>query len=113
MKDLAGFLEDTWKARSNLTLTLGVRYDIQLVPQPPQPYIATPLTTLYTSTINIDKNNFAPRIGMAWQIGKGAVLRTGYGMFYAQTPGSTYYAQRVENGVYQQTSCCRRRRFPG
>jgi hypothetical protein len=102
-KDLDGFLEDTWKARRNLTLTLGLRYDIQLVPQPPVPNTLTPLTTLYTSTINIDSNNFAPRIGLAWQIGKGAVLRTGYGMFYAKTPGSTYYAQRVENGIYQVT----------
>ena len=103
MKEPAVFIEDTWKARSNLTINLGLRYDIQLVPQPPQPNTLTPLTTLYTSTINIDSNNFAPRFGLAWQIGKGAVLRTGYGMFYAQTPGSTYYAQRVENGIYQVT----------
>ncbi|HLH42472.1 MAG TPA: TonB-dependent receptor, partial [Bryobacteraceae bacterium] len=106
MKEPAAFIEDAWKARSNLTLNLGLRYDIQLVPQPPQPYTATPLTTLYTSTINIDSNNFGPRIGLAWGIGKGAVLRAGYGMFYAQTPGSAYYALRVENGVYQQTFVC-------
>ena len=106
MKEPAFFFEDVWKARPNLTLSLGVRYDLQLVPQPPQPFTATPLTTLYTSKINIDSNNFAPRIGLAWSIGKGMVLRTGYGMFYAQTPGSTYYAQRVENGVYQQTFVC-------
>jgi hypothetical protein len=105
-KDVDGFLEDTWKARTNLTLTLGVRYDIQMVPQPPKPYTATPLTTLYTSTINIDSNNFAPRLGLSWQPHKGMVLRTGYGMFYAKTPGSTFYAQRVENGVYQQTFVC-------
>lgn len=112
-KEPAAFVEDTWRARNNLTLTLGVRYDIQLVPQPPKPNTLTPLTTLYTSTINIDSNNFAPRVGLAWQIGKGAVLRTGYGIFYAQTPGSTYYAQRVENGVYQQTSVLTPAQIPG
>src|SRR5262249_37026866 len=106
MKDLDGFFEDTWRIRPNLTLSLGVRYDVQLVPQPPQPYTATPLTTAYTSTINIDRNNFAPRIGLAWKIGKGAVLRSGYAMFYAQAPGSPFYAQRAENGVYQQTFVC-------
>jgi hypothetical protein len=106
MKEPAFFFEDVWKARSNLTLSMGMRYDVQLVPQPPQPFTATPLTTLYTSKINIDSNNFAPRFGLAWQIGKGMVLRSGYGMFYAQTPGSTYYAQRVENGVFQQTFVC-------
>jgi len=104
--DVAAFFEDSWKVKKNLTLNLGVRYDVQLIPQPPQPNTATRLTTLYTSTINIDKNNFAPRFGMAWQMGKGTVLRAGYGMFYAKTTNSTYYATRVENGVYQQTFNC-------
>ena len=70
------------------------------------PNTSTPLTTLYTSTINIDKNNFAPRIGMAWNFAKGTVLRVGYGIFYAKTTNSTYYATRVENGVIQQTFNC-------
>ena len=104
--DVDGFIEDTWKARPNLTFKIGVRYDVQLIPQPPKPNTATPLTTLYTSTINIDKNNFAPRLGMAWSIGKGTVVRAGYGIFYGKTSNSTYYAQRVENGVYQQTFNC-------
>ena len=69
--DFAAFFEDSWKVRPNLTLNLGVRYDMQLIPQPPKPNTTTPLTTLYTSTINIDKNNFAPRIGLAWSARKG------------------------------------------
>jgi hypothetical protein len=104
--DFAGFVEDTWKPRSNLTLNLGVRYDLQLIPQPSKPNTSTPLTTLYTSTINIDKNNFAPRLGVAWEIAKNTVLRLGYGIFYAKTSNSTYYATRVENGVIQQTFNC-------
>src|SRR5450756_3122029 len=70
------------------------------------PNNATPLTTLYTTKINIDKNNFAPRIGVAWELAKGTVLRAGYGIFYAKTTNSTFYATRVENGVIQQTFNC-------
>ncbi len=83
-----------------------MRYDLQMVPQPPKPNTATPLTTLYSSTIHIDKNNFAPRLGVAWNLASNTVLRAGYGMFYAKTSNSTYYAIRVENGVYQQTFNC-------
>jgi hypothetical protein len=104
--DVAGFVEDTWKVKPNVTLNLGVRYDIQLIPAPPRPNTSTPLTTLYTSTINIDKNNFAPRVGVAWAMGKGSVLRAGYGIFYAKTSNSTFYATRVENGSFQQTYNC-------
>ena len=104
--DVSGFVEDSWKARRNLTLHLGMRYEVQLIPQPTMPNNATPLTTLYTTKINIDKNNFAPRIGVAWEVGKGTVIRTGYGIFYAKTTNSTFYATRVENGVIQQTFNC-------
>ena len=53
--------------------------------------------------MNNDKNNFAPRIGLAWQFLGNTVLRAGYGIFYGKTSNSTYYALRVENGVFQQT----------
>ena len=104
--DYALFAEDSWKAKSNLTINYGVRWDLSTVPQPPKPNLATPLTTLYTSTINIPKHQFAPRIGAAWQITKGSVLRVGYGLFYAKTSNSMFYATRVENGVIQQTFNC-------
>jgi hypothetical protein len=101
--DFGAYLEDTWKLRPRLTLNLGVRYDLQHVPAPPQPNTASPLLTLYTSTLNNDKNNIAPRLGVAWQFTRNTVLRAGYGIFYGKTSNSTYYALRVENGVFQQT----------
>jgi hypothetical protein len=104
--DFAAFFEDSWKARSNLTINAGVRYDVQLIPQPPQPNTLTPLTTLYSSTINIDKNNFAPRVGLAWQLAQNTVLRVGYGIFYAKTTNSVLRHARVENNVIQQTFNC-------
>jgi len=104
--DYAGFFEDSWKFRPNLTLNLGMRYEIQKVPQPLQPNTSTPLNTLLTSKINTDTNNFGPRIGIAWEPMKGTVVRAGYGMFYAKTTNSTWYTVRVENGIYQQTYTC-------
>ena len=111
--DYAGFVEDSWKVRSNLTFNLGVRYDIQVIPQPPRPNTLTPLTTLYTSTINTDSNNFAPRIGLAYSPTRGTVVRAGYGMFYGKTSNSTWYAMRVENGVFQQSYTCLPKTCPG
>src|ERR1017187_9373565 len=104
--DYAAFVEDSWKANSKLTLNLGLRYDVTTIPSPPKPNTLTSLTTLYTSTINIPKDQFAPRIGAAWQVTPKTVLRAGYGIFYGKTSNSTYYATRVENGVYQQTFTC-------
>ena len=104
--DFAAFFEDNWKASSKLTLNMGLRYDIFAITAPPQPNTLTPLTTLYTSTIHIPKDQIAPRFGAAWQITPKTVLRTGYGIFYAKSTNSTYYATRVENGVIQQTFTC-------
>jgi Carboxypeptidase regulatory-like domain/TonB dependent receptor len=111
--DFAGFVEDSWKFRSNLTFNLGVRYEIQTIPQPPRPNTLTPLTTLYTSTINTDSNNFAPRLGFAYSPMKGTVIRAGYGIFYGKTSNSTWYAMRVENGVFQQSYTCLPSTCPG
>ena len=104
--DFAGFVEDSWKIHPKLTLNLGLRYDLFEIDQPPKPNTLTSLTTLYTSTINNPKDQFAPRLGLAWQLSPKTVVRTGYGIFYAKTTNSTYYATRVENGVYQQTFTC-------
>jgi len=104
--DYAAFFEDSWKASSKLTLNMGLRYDVSTIPQPPMPNTLTSITTLYTSTIHIPKDQFAPRLGAAWQITPKTVLRVGYGLFFAKTTNTTYYATRAENGVIQQTFSC-------
>lgn len=104
--DIAAFFEDSWKATPHLTVNLGLRYDVFLIPQPPQPNTSTPLNQFFTSTIHVPKDQFQPRVGIAWQMTPNTVVRTGYGLFYGKTTNTTYYNTRVENGVFQQTFNC-------
>ncbi len=50
-----------------------------------------------------DRNNFAPRVGIAWQPFKSSktVLRAGYGVFYDQTFGDVYF-QKAANPPFVQ-----------
>ena len=101
MKMWDGFAEDTWKLRPNLTMTAGVRYDIQITPPPIKNNTNfPPLSTLYSSSIK-NTNRITPRIAFAWSPYVGTVVRAGYGLFSGLNQGSTYYAMRVENGVIQ------------
>ena len=83
----AGFLQDSWRVRSNLTLNYGVRYDVELTPTSPAVNAlsqAAENALGITEGIPRDYNNFAPRVGLAWDPhndGK-TVVRASYGMFY-------------------------------
>lgn len=96
------FAEDAWKITPRLLLSLGVRYDLQLVPQPEKPNTSSAVAALYTTTINNDKRMIQPRIGFSWNPHEGTVVRGGFGTFYGLNSNSTYYTIRRENGVYQQ-----------
>lgn len=84
---VAFYGEDSWKLRSNFTLTGGVRWnyndglsngDLERVP----------LIGAFDPTLagkpNVPKNNFAPQLGFAWDVkGSGkTVVRGGVGIFY-------------------------------
>ncbi len=101
-KNLDAFVEDAWKVTPKLLLDLGVRYDIQLVPQPDRPNNTSAPAFAATSTIAIDYGMAAPRVGFSYSPMEGTVVRGGYGIFYGLTSNSTYYTTRRENGVYQQ-----------
>jgi outer membrane receptor protein involved in Fe transport len=86
--DIALFVQDEWRARKDLVLTFGLRYDLQDVAQPevrnPDPQLAA--AGIDTSVIPKDKNNLGPRLGFAWNAGARTVVRGGYGLFYGRTP---------------------------
>jgi hypothetical protein len=100
--DIDGFVEDSYKIRPNLLLSAGIRYDVQIVPQPDKPNTSSAVATLYTSTINNYKGMIQPRVGFSWSPYDKTVVRGGYGIFYGLNSNSAYYTQRRENGVYQQ-----------
>ena len=101
MKMYDGFAEDTWKLSRNITVNLGARYDLQLTPPPVIPNTSSALATEYNTTIKNVTDRVQPRIGISWNALKGTVVRGGYGIFTGLNQGSTYYAMRVENGMYQ------------
>jgi hypothetical protein len=83
----AGFVQDSWRIWPNLTLNYGVRYDVEFTPT----FRAiNALSQAAENSIGItqgiprDFNNFAPRVGLAWDPRKDgkSVLRASYGMFY-------------------------------
>jgi hypothetical protein len=102
MKMYDGFAEDTWKLRSNFSISAGMRYDIQLTPNPGLVnHLFDPISAQYTSSIKNVSNRIQPRVAFSWSPFVGTVVRGGYGLFSALNQGSTYYAMRVENGVVQ------------
>ncbi len=67
MKMYDGFAEDTWKLMPNLTVTAGVRYDIQLTPNPGQVnHLFDPISSEYTSTIKNVIDRVQPRVAFSW-----------------------------------------------
>jgi hypothetical protein len=51
------------------------------------------------SLLALDKNNWAPRVGVAWNR-KGLVIRTAYGIFFAQDTGLGVIARLTGNPPY-------------
>ena len=87
MKMYDGFAEDTWKVNSKLTLNLGVRYDIQLTPDPVIPNKSSALAAKYNTTIKNVTDRVQPRLGFSWSPHASTVFRGGYGIFTGSQPG--------------------------
>ena len=114
------YTQDDWKVSGRLTLNVGLRYELFLpvternnqvasfdLTNPSNPTLIVPkgLNVQLTPTVaeavhvsatgskglvNTDWNNFAPRIGMAFQISPKTVWRAGYGIFYGGQENGPY-----------------------
>ncbi|MBC8165165.1 MAG: TonB-dependent receptor [Bryobacteraceae bacterium] len=122
----AGWAQDEWRARPNLTVNLGLRYEYYspysekfgqlanldvapgftgvavVTPNQPGPYSGI----FPSGLIDPDKNNFAPRVGFAWRpIQKSRLqLRGGYSIFYDATAYSTIAVRLAGQPPFANTS---------
>ncbi len=80
---LAGFAQDKWTLSDKLTLSLGLRYDLEILPVVELDNPRFPDPDAYP----VDRNNLAPRVGFAYALDSNShtVLRGGYGLFYDKT----------------------------
>ena len=105
--EFSGFIQDEWRARKDLTLNLGLRYDIDKLAQPsvlnPSPALAA--LGIRTNFVNTDDNNFGPRLGFAWTPTHSdqLVVRGGYGIYYGRTPSILLGTAHSNNGLNVQT----------
>ncbi|NNF13209.1 MAG: TonB-dependent receptor [Gemmatimonadetes bacterium] len=88
---LAAYLQDEWDVTERITLQLGLRYDLETdaVNAGSPPRDASALPFLVTEVRAPDRNNIAPRLGLALALDEDAttVARAGFGLFYNQFLG--------------------------
>jgi hypothetical protein len=114
----SGFIQDNWKIKPNVTLNLGLRYELYTHPKESDGYQsaldnASAISGDITDSIsgfqvkpgegwaNSDKLNFAPRAGVAWDVfGTGStVVRAGYGIHYSPiNSGITNFIDQASYG---------------
>jgi len=76
----AGWLQDDWAMTSRLTLNLGLRYDADIGVEGER----IVLLPWMDGQRPHDLDNFAPRLGFAFQLDGQTVLRGGYGRYFTQ-----------------------------
>ena len=109
------YFQDQWAVTRSLTLSLGLRYELffpfvetkdrmaNLILNRADPLfghlVIAGLGGQPRSLLEMDKNNWAPRVGFAWHVPrlKDTVIRSSYGIFYAQDQGNGVTSRMTNN----------------
>ncbi len=130
-KYYGAYINDDWKVTPKLTLNLGIRYEIWtpayerhdlqanfllgtdklIYPNNNIPAgIPSSLTTTIPSGVDsrgltaFHKNNWSPRIGLAYQLFSKTVIRAGMGVFYAEPDAQGASGRPVANPPFRITT---------
>ena len=83
------YVQDEWRPRAALTVTGGIRYDLQDLPDP----------------IALDGDNVSPRLGVAWAPGAGrTVVRASGGLYFDRIPLRATANALQRDGITYQTA---------
>lgn len=102
-RTFGAYIQDDWRLNSRLTLNLGLRYDLYHIMDQPNLHknrvyeVLKAIDSPFGAIPETDTNNFAPRIGAAWDLaGDGEdILRFGYGMYYPLQCITPFYTQNL------------------
>lgn len=101
------FVQDDFRVTPRLTVNLGLRYEYLKFPSATLANTSTQVIPYdgrtvaeATSTLPSDKDNFGPRIGLAYDVfGDGTTsIRAGYGIYYGRVQSSTIYNALINTG---------------
>ncbi|HLJ16425.1 MAG TPA: carboxypeptidase regulatory-like domain-containing protein [Bryobacteraceae bacterium] len=111
---LAAFIQDDWKLSPRLTLNLGLRYDIFFAPTFPDDHVSN-FVLDYSQTgpngrlqeirpqngsdcgCQQNFHDLGPRVGLAYRLTNKTVLRSGFGIVYAQEDSFSSQSSRWMN----------------
>ncbi len=120
-KPIAFFGQDSWKIGKRLTVNYGVRYDYEFTEQFAPVGFRDPLTGITLSASDVqaaqdalnitqgfprDKNNIAPRLGFAWDLGGNGktIIRGAIGRFFDHPLLAVSFNSNIADGSQQQQS---------